>query len=100
MEEALAVLRDQLLIVRGDEGRHAHLVELDEDFDDAPRRLRIEIRGRLVGEQDRRTVDDRARDGEALLLAARELDRIGLLAAEEADLVQRGAPAARGFLRW
>ena len=35
--------------------------------------LGVEVAGRLVGEQERRVVDERARDGEALLLAAGEL---------------------------
>jgi len=33
-------------------------------------RLGVEIAGRLVGEDQRRVVDERARDREALLLAA------------------------------
>ena len=34
---------------------------------------RVERRGRLVEQQDRRRLEDRARDGDALLLAARQL---------------------------
>ena len=41
-------------------------------------RLGVEIAGRLVGEQQRRVGDDRARDGDALLLSARKLPRIVL----------------------
>src|SRR4051794_16567189 len=37
--------------------------------------LRVQVAGRLVGEHDRRTVDQRARHGDALLLAAGELGR-------------------------
>ena len=37
---------------------------------------RVEVAGRLVGQHDRRVVGERARDGDALLLAARELRRI------------------------
>ena len=36
-------------------------------------RLGVEVAGRLVGQQQRRVVDERARDRDALLLAAREL---------------------------
>ena len=39
------------------------------------RRVRIEIAGRLVGEQDARRIGDRARDRDALLLAARQFRR-------------------------
>ena len=36
-------------------------------------RLGVEVAGRLVGQQQRRVVDERARDRDALLLAAGEL---------------------------
>ena len=39
------------------------------------RGARVEVAGRLVGEQDARRVGDRARDRDALLLAARKLRR-------------------------
>ncbi len=55
-------------------------VEPAYDLHDLGRGLRVEIAGRLVGEQDRGLVDQRARDRDALLLAARELVRIVLLA--------------------
>ena len=40
--------------------------------------LRVEVAGRLVGHQHRRVGDDGARDGDALLLSARELPRVVL----------------------
>ena len=40
------------------------------------RRLRVEVAGRLVGEQQRRIGDDGARDRDALLLPAGQLARI------------------------
>ena len=50
---------------------------------------RIEVAGRLVRQQQRRVVDERARDGDALLLAARELVRMMV------DAARRGRrPAA------
>ncbi len=51
----------------------------------------VEVAGGLVGEQQRRAGDDRARDRDALLLAARELARACGLPAREAD----GASASR-----
>ena len=40
--------------------------------------LRVEVAGRLVGQQQHRLVDEGARDGHALLLAARQLQRVGV----------------------
>ena len=48
---------------------------------------RVEVSGRLVGEQDGGLVDDGARDRDALLLTARELVRVATgLAAESHHL--------------
>ena len=74
MQPPACVLRDEPLVVRRDQHGDAHAVELDEDVDDAPRRLGVEVRGGLVGEEDRGPIHDRTRNREALLLA-------GLLAA-------------------
>ena len=52
-------------------------------------RFRVEIARRLVGQQDRRVVDECPGDGDALLLAARELARMALFPAVEAQCVQR-----------
>ncbi len=46
------------------------LVELLEQRHDFGAGLGVEIAGRLVGQQDGRVVDERARDGDALALAA------------------------------
>lgn len=56
--------------MRGYEHRGAGLVDAHEKVHDAARGLRIEIARRLVAHQKRRTVDDGARDGDTLLLAA------------------------------
>ena len=53
--------------------------------------LAVERAGRLVGEQDLRIVDERAGNGDALLLAARELARVVVEAVAEIDLLE--APA-------
>src|SRR5690348_9139946 len=60
-------------------------------------RRAIELAGRLVGEQQARTIGERARDGHALRLAARQLRRAMIASMREADIVEelRGAPAAR-----
>ena len=58
--------------------------------------LAIEVAGRLVAEQQRRIGDDRARDADALLLAARELPRVVLRAIGEADDLERDRRRACG----
>src|SRR5205823_5679611 len=50
---------------------------------------RVERAGRLVGQDDARAIHDRAGDGDALLLAARELVRMMLEARAEADPFER-----------
>ena len=49
------------------------VAELLEERHDLDAGLRVEVAGRLVGEDDLRLADQRARDRDALLLAAREL---------------------------
>ena len=51
--------------------------------------LRVEVRQRLVHQHDRRVVDERARDRDALLLAARELMRQPLRERAEAEIGER-----------
>ena len=51
--------------------------------------LRIEVAGRLVGEQDERLAGDGARDGDALLLTARQLAGQVLRAVRHADAFER-----------
>ena len=66
---------DQLAIVRRDEHRRAARVDVAKQVHDLERQIGIEIAGRLVGEDELRLVDERARNGDALLLAARQLLR-------------------------
>ena len=64
----------------------------DQDAEDVGGGVRIEVAGGLVGEQQARAVGHRARDGDALLLAARELGRPvqeALPQAEEAQELAR-----------
>ena len=56
--------------------------------------LRIEIRERLVHEDERRLGDDRPRERDALLLAARQLSGIATSEAAELDEVERAADPA------
>ena len=57
--------------------------------------LEVERAERLVEEQHARPVDERARQGDALLLAARELARLAPLEARQVD--ERQASETRSF---
>jgi hypothetical protein len=76
-------------------------VERPEQFHDLVAACRIEVAGGLVGQQHGGLGDDRAGNGDTLLLPAGELGRRVVLPAGQADLGQRGAGggvALRGAL--
>ena len=79
--------------MRCDHDGHADLMEGDEDVQDARRRLGVQISGGLVGNEEPRTIDDGARDGDALLLAAGELN--GLARSRASSPTCRGPRARR-----
>ena len=60
------------VVRRHDDGR-ARAVDAVQQLHDPDRRLGVEVARRLVGQQQRRMVDEGARDADALLLAAGEL---------------------------
>src|SRR6185436_17539025 len=72
--DALPVRR-HIRLVRDDDYCLSVVVQLVEQREDLDARLRVEVTRRLVREQDRRVRDERARDCNALPLAARELVR-------------------------
>ena len=58
-------------VVRHQDDREPVLaVELAEEIENLLARLRVEVAGRLIGDQERAAVDERAGDRDALLLAA------------------------------
>ena len=63
-------------------------VDVAEQLEDAAGGALVEVAGRLVGDEDRGIVHQRPRDGDALLLAARELARVGAALGGEPDLGQ------------
>ena len=75
-------------LVGDDEHRHAALGEVLHDVEDAAHELGVERRGDLVEEHHVRVHRERARDGDALLLAAGELRREVVHPVAEADLGQ------------
>src|SRR5215475_3247478 len=66
------ILVHQRDVVGCDHDRGAGLVQLDEEAEQSPAQCRIDIAGRLVGEQELRPRDHGTRDRGALLLAAGE----------------------------
>ena len=71
-------LRHKLIIVGRDDDGGAEAVQLDEKPQQAARHLRVDVTGRLVGEQKLGLADHRAGDSGALLLSARQNHRIGV----------------------
>jgi hypothetical protein len=65
-------------IVRGDDDGRAARIDLAEEVHDFEGQVGVEIAGRLVGQDELRLVDERARDRDALLLATGQFFRIGI----------------------
>jgi hypothetical protein len=74
-------------------------VEAAHQVDDLVRVLAVEVARRLVGPDDRRVVDERACDGDALTLAAGELFWDVRAALSEADQLQRFLRSPARLLR-
>ena len=98
--------RDQPLVVGGDDDEPAVVGELAEELQHALDLDVVEVRGRLVGEDDRRVVRERTRDRDALLLPARhvagpvrhavaEVDALPAVRSARARGRARDTPAAR-----
>ena len=75
-------------LVRHQHHRHALAVQLLEQRHDLEAGARVERAGRLVGEDQQRLGDQRARDRHALLLAARELRRVVVRAVGQPDALR------------
>ena len=80
-------------VVRDDDECRAALVDAVEERRDLRAGGLIELAGRLVGEQQARTVGQRARDGHALHLSARQLRGSMVGARREADVFEQFARA-------
>ncbi len=80
--DALRHLRDDAQVVRDEQDRHVALgLQLREQIEDLRLDGDIERGGRLIGDQHLGIGRERRRDHDALLLAARELERVLLDAA-------------------
>ena len=85
MDGALVHHTDELEVVRDDDDCGALLVDALEQLHDADGVLVVEVAGRLICDQNLRTVDQCAGDGGTLLLATAELARIGIVLLAETD---------------
>ena len=68
-----------------DERGPTFAVEIEEEVEDLPRGCGIEVARGLIGEDEAGLEEERARDRDALLLAAGELPRLVREARGEAD---------------
>jgi hypothetical protein len=95
-QDAVGDLAEPLVVADDDDGRLFVLCQLPQQ----PHRLgtvrRIEVRGRLVREDESRVVGDRACDRDPLLLAARQLLDAELLACAETQRLEQHARALVG----
>ena len=74
--------------MRDDQDGSAQLVDLLEQRHQLERTRRVKVAGRLVRDDEARVVDEGARDGNALLLAARKIHRLFLRFVREADQIE------------
>ena len=89
--DAMAALRF-VQVVRRDEDRDARLRERVDEPPELAARQRIDAAGRLVEEEDRRLVEDRAAEREPLPPAAGEIARERVLAALQPAISSTNAP--------
>ena len=103
-DDPLRVARHALVVRDEDDGQALLLVEPLQHPQHFLGRARVEIPGRLVGEQQFRAVDECPGDGYALLLAARERGRLVVHTVGQADEPQHRLRVALavGFrgMRW
>ena len=74
VEDVRVVTLDPVLVVGGDHDRDANLMKSPENIANLVRRIDVEVAGWLVGEQYGGAIDDRAGDGQPLLLAPGKRD--------------------------
>src|SRR6185503_7150218 len=86
------------MVVRHDDDRDPLLlVELTEHLQDFLAGHRVEVARRLIREQQRGLVNQRPRDGHALLLPARKLRRLVIHAVAQSDALEQGLGASAAF---
>ena len=91
--DAVGVGEDAVVVGDDDDGAAGGAGDLAEEVEHDLAVLRVERGGGFVADDERRFVDERAGDGDALLLAAGEFVRSFLPSGAEADLVEDFARA-------
>src|SRR3954471_21287678 len=81
-------LVDDVGVVRDHHDGGAGAVDPVQQPHDLDGRVRVEVSGRLVGQQDQRPVDERPGHRDALLLTAGQLMRVPVLLAPQADQLE------------
>ena len=103
--DPVAAARQLGIVGNQQKGRSGFAMQAEQQIDDLLARGAVEIAGRLVRQQQFRAGDEGARDGDALLLAARKLRRVMQHARRKTHGVEPGARrierigAARQFER-
>ena len=94
-DDDLVADRHRLVLVVRDvgDGQAEALLQAADLLAHRAAQARVEVRERLVEQQHRRLEDQRARERDALLLAARELARQPLVQADQADACASAARA-------
>jgi hypothetical protein len=90
----------ELAGVRRNQHRCAFSRGGDEQLDDVLRPLRIEVAGRLVGQQQLRLPDGGPGDGQSPALSRRELGWVGARAASQPGSLQLSLGASASFRAW
>ena len=88
LDHAVAARRDRAVVGHEHERRAVRGIEVEQELDHARAGRRVEVAGRLVGEQHGGPRHEGARDRDALLLAAGELARVVAEPRAEADLLE------------
>src|SRR5581483_946678 len=95
LDDALAGSGCFRIVGNHDDGLIESVVQLAKHFQDEFRVLSIKISCRLVSQNDRRSIDDGARERYALLLAAGKLERLVMHLVFEAKHAQNFSPSIR-----
>jgi hypothetical protein len=90
MQEPLGALGGMRVVRHHNDGFVQVLAQHSEQVENLRRRLRVEVAGRFVGDDQRRVGDDRPGDADPLLLAAGQLPGAVGEAVGEADEVECG----------
>ena len=88
-DDPIAGLADLAVVGHQDERLAVLAIEPSEQREDLGRSLRVEVAGRLVGQDQPGLVDERPGDRDPLLLAARQLGRSVAVPVGEPDEVER-----------